>query len=55
MGDFKLHLAEPILNDSKEALIFAYLAYLQQQGKPNVLASVTGAQKDHCSGIRYNP
>lgn len=55
MGDFDLVIAEGLLNDFKEALIFAYLAYLQVQGKNNVLASVTGAKKDHCSGIRFNP
>jgi anhydro-N-acetylmuramic acid kinase len=36
--------------DYKEALVFAYLAYLRLQNKNNVLASVTGAIKDHCAG-----
>jgi len=37
----------------KEAIIFAFLAYLRIQNKNNVLASVTGAQMDHCSGDVY--
>jgi len=34
----------------KEALIFALLGYLRMENKINVLASVTGARYDHCSG-----
>lgn len=36
--------------DFKEALIFALLGYLRLNGKTNVLASVTGASSDSCSG-----
>ncbi|QNR25090.1 anhydro-N-acetylmuramic acid kinase [Croceimicrobium hydrocarbonivorans] len=54
-GSFDLEIAETTLLEFKEALIFAYLAYLQVQGKNNVLASVTGARRDHCSGIRFDP
>jgi anhydro-N-acetylmuramic acid kinase len=43
------------LIDFKEALIFALLGALQLQGKTNVLASVTGARRDSCSGIVYYP
>lgn len=53
MGSFELELAPAPLNDFKEALIFAYLAFLKLQGKNNVLASVTGAREDHCSGIVF--
>ncbi|TRW25380.1 anhydro-N-acetylmuramic acid kinase [Flavobacterium zepuense] len=35
----------------KEALIFALLGVLKLSGKVNVLGSVTGAKKDHSSGI----
>ena len=34
----------------KEALIFALLGVLRLRGEINVLRSVTGAERDHCSG-----
>lgn len=37
----------------KEALIFALLGVLKLRGEINVLSSVTGAKKDHCSGVIY--
>ncbi len=37
----------------KEALIFALLGYLKDQGKNNCLASVTGASRDHSSGVVF--
>ena len=36
--------------DYKEALVFAFLGLLRLEGKTNVLASVTGAESDSCSG-----
>ncbi len=37
----------------KEALIFALLGYLKKANKHNILSSVTGAQKNHISGVEY--
>ena len=36
--------------DYKEALVFAFLGLLRMEGRTNVLASVTGAKSDSCSG-----
>lgn len=38
----------------KEALVFALLGYLKNEEKNNCLKSVTGASKNHSSGIIYN-
>lgn len=38
----------------KEALIFAFLGVLKITGQNNCLSSVTGAMKDHSSGIVFN-
>jgi anhydro-N-acetylmuramic acid kinase len=39
----------------KEALIFAFLGLLRMQGKPNCLATVTGAKYDISGGAVYLP
>jgi anhydro-N-acetylmuramic acid kinase len=39
----------------KEALVFAFLGLLRIQGKPNCLASVTGAARDVSGGAIYLP
>ena len=41
---------EKMIIDYKEALVFAFLGLLRLEGKTNVLASVTGAESDSCSG-----
>ncbi len=43
------------LIEYKEALIFAFLAYLRIQNKPNVLSSVTGASRDNIAGMICHP
>mgnify|MGYP001951419591 CR=1 FL=1 len=50
-----LILPEDRLIEFKEALVFALLGVLRLEEKINVLSSVTGASKDHCAGILYNP
>lgn len=41
---------DTLLTDFKEAVIFAFLGLLRILGQDNVLASVTGAPRNHCSG-----
>ena len=43
------------LIDYKEALIFAFLGLLKIHNKINCLQSVTGASKDHSSGVIFYP
>ncbi len=43
------------LIDYKEALVFALLGVLRLENQVNVLASVTGASKNHSSGVVFNP
>lgn len=58
----KLAEVDEILVDYKEALVFALLGVLRFR-KPalpagrsfNILASVTGARRDHCSGKTFQP
>ena len=55
---FHLPTIELIIPDSelleyKEALIFALLGVLKLRNEINVLGSVTGAKKDHSSGMIY--
>ncbi|MCL7754827.1 anhydro-N-acetylmuramic acid kinase [Polaribacter sp. Z022] len=41
--------------DFKEALIFAFLGVLKLDNQVNCLCSVTGAEKNHSSGVVVNP
>lgn len=51
--DCKIIIPEKALIEYKEALIFALLGLLKIQGKVNCLKSVTGAKKNHSSGIIF--
>ena len=44
-------LPESKLIEFKEALIFAFMGYLKWNGMDNVLSTVTGAPKNHSSGL----
>ena len=44
---------EPKLIDTKEAMAFAFLGLMKLKKQNNILSSVTGAVKDHCSGKMY--
>jgi anhydro-N-acetylmuramic acid kinase len=46
-------IPNPTIVEYKEALIFAFLGLLKWRGENNILSSVTGANKDHSSGIIY--
>ena len=51
----EISVAETQLIDFKEALIFAFLGLLRIENQVNCLQSVTGASKDHCSGVIFAP
>lgn len=48
-------IPEKEIIDYKEALIFAFLGLRRLEGNTNVLASVTGAESDSCSGRIWSP
>lgn len=50
----KLVIADQKITDFKEAIIFGFLAILRIRNEVNCLAEVTGAEKDHSTGIIYN-
>ncbi len=50
-----INLPDNMIIDFKEAMVFAFLGYLRFHGRQNVLASVTGALRDSCSGAIYTP
>lgn len=51
----KIVIPENKTIEFKEALIFALLGVLRLRNEINVLASVTGAAKNHSSGVIFNP
>lgn len=53
--DFKVVIPDQELIHFKEAIVFGFLGALRLCGQPNVLASVTGARRDSCSGILCAP
>lgn len=53
--DVELVIPDPKTVNYKEALVFAFLGFRRMQGKPNCLASVTGASRDISGGAVYLP
>jgi len=51
----EISIPENTIIEYKEALIFAFLGLLRINNQSNCLASVTGAYKDSCSGVIYEP
>ncbi|GLB52833.1 anhydro-N-acetylmuramic acid kinase [Neptunitalea chrysea] len=51
----KVEAADAKLIEYKEALIFGLLGVLKHRDEVNCLSSVTGARRDHSSGVLYNP
>ena len=49
----KLIIPDETIINYKEALVFALLGFLKDEGKINCLKSVTGASKDHRSGVVF--
>ena len=54
-GQITIVIPEEKLVSFKEALVFAFMGLLREQGETNVLSSVTGAKKDSCSGVVFIP
>jgi len=52
--NLQLIIPDALTIEFKEALLFGFLGLLRLEGNINVLASVTGAQHDHSSGIIYS-
>lgn len=52
--NLQIVIPEPHLVEFKEALVFGLLGVLRLEGGHNCLASVTGASKDHSSGVIHD-
>ncbi len=44
---------DPDIINFKESLVFGFLGVLRLRNEINVLAQVTGASENHCSGVVY--
>jgi len=55
LSGYPIQLPNDLLINYKESLIFALLGLLKIRNQINCLKSVTGAKKDHCSGVIFNP
>ena len=53
LSSAKISIPNNTLINYKEALIFAFLGLRKIENKVNCLQSVTGAKKDHCSGVVF--
>ncbi len=51
----KLIVPDKKIIEFKEALIFGFMGVLRLRNTNNVLKSVTGASRNHCSGVVFNP
>ncbi|MBT8320988.1 MAG: anhydro-N-acetylmuramic acid kinase, partial [Eudoraea sp.] len=54
-GHAEVVVPDKILVDYKEALVFGLMGAMRLENETNVLASVTGAQRDSTSGIIFYP
>ena len=55
LPEIKIIIPSTKILEFKEALIFALLGVLKLRNEINVLSSVTGSKRDHCSGFIYKP
>lgn len=53
MSNTEIIIPEDKIIDFKEALVFTLMGILKSQNEINVLSSVTGAKKNHSSGVVY--
>lgn len=54
MTETKIIIPTQTIVDFKEALVFAFMGILKSEDQINVLQSVTGAKKNHSSGVIYS-
>ena len=50
----QIHIPSPMIIEYKEALVFGLLGVLRMRNEVNVLSAVTGATKDHVSGVIFH-